>query len=117
MKNLCYILGSGIMDDPILFRFCVCLVLALMFSYVSWKMIDRQDKHKMFLVGAFITGIASLCLLCQTCYYLTALEKKETEGPQIEKVEYANHEYLVYKESIIHNPDCPCRKKFWHKEK
>ena len=52
------------------------------------------------------------------CLFLLACVLSEKRDESFEKVVFENHEYLIYRHrQVFHNPDCPCRRLFYHPQK
>ena len=122
MNNLCYILGSGIMDNPDLFKGMCILVLSALFGWLAFMAYQKMEQSSkgIYPIAFAILVISTLVCFFFGIYTLSTLVPKEKHTPVIEKAEYENHEYLIFKQSslsssVIHNPDCPCRKKMWAK--
>lgn len=80
------------------------------------KLCQKNDKQLKVIYYIILVVLFVWTLFSFYVYYtLSPLVKTEVHSPDIEKIEYENHEYLIFRQneyssSVIHNPDCPCRK-------
>jgi len=115
MNIMMYILGSGIMENPILFNFVLFLSIAIILGLLAWEAFRRSEKAIMVIMACLL-GVAAMICLFVSVYHLAKLMPKEKAYPRVEKMEYENHEYLIFREKfsidVVHNPDCECRKIF-----
>lgn len=115
MSIMMYILGSGIMENPTLLWFALFLSAAIICGLLGWQMFERYDKKSLYYVAGTLFFAAIICFfIC--LYHFAKLLPAEKPYPRVEKMEFENHEYLIFKEKfssdVIHNPDCECRKIF-----
>lgn len=115
MNMFCYILGSEIIGKPYIMEICLCLCLLTLFGWLCWYG-ALHSKNMWHMFAAAVCGcFAFLSLFSALFLSIKALELPESEEVHFEKVEFENHEYLIYKHhEVIHNPNCPCRNKFTH---
>lgn len=116
-----YILASGIIGDPIVIYIVLLLSIAIIVSLLLWEAFRRSDNTVMAIMTSLL-GVAAMICLFISVYHFDKPMSKEKAYPRVEKMEYENHEYLLFREKfsivVIHNPDCECRKFFkLHKEK
>ena len=115
MDFMMYILGSGIMENPILFNFVLFLSVAIILGLLAWVAFRHSEKSGMLIVTCLLAVTAMICLLISVCH-LDKLMPKDKPYPRVEKVEYESHEYLIFRENfsidVVHNPDCECRRIF-----
>ena len=115
MNIMMYILGSGIMEIPILFNFILFLSIAIVLGLLAWEVFRRSEKAIMVIMTCLL-GVAAMICLFVSVYHLAKLMPKEKAFPRVEKMEYENHEYLIFRDKfsidVVHNPDCACRKIF-----
>lgn len=116
MNMLCYILGSGVMSKPYVFEIvvsvCVMMLFAFLASYGLKKAASVRRGWMSWLI-ALCGGLAIIAFLSTCFFFEKAFRVPEKKHEPFEKVEYEDHEYLIYKNrEIIHNPNCPCRKVF-----
>lgn len=115
MNIMMYILGSGIMENPILFNFVLFLSIAIILGLLAWEAFRRSEKTVMAIITCLL-GVAAMICLFVSVYHLAKLMPKEKAYPRVEKMEYENHEYLIFREKfsidVVHNPECECRKIF-----
>ena len=114
MKNFFYILGSGIMNKPFAIEILLSICLFFLFAYLLFYCY-RKSKDTKKSVYCWIAILCSLLLLISfhatTFYIEKAFNEYENDITLFEKVEYQDHQFLVYKDhTVIHNPNCSCRK-------
>lgn len=117
MNTMLYILGSGIMDNPFLLNFVVFLFITIVLVFLSRKTFWLSEKRGIgMVVLTCLLSVAAMISLFISFYHLAKLLPEERNSPRVEKVEYEDHEYLIFKDNfsrnVIHNPDCKCRKMF-----
>lgn len=108
-------------ETPIVIYFVLFLSIAIILGLLAWKVYQRSEKTVMVIMPCLL-GMAAMICLFASVYHLNQLISKDKPYPRVEKMEYENHEYLIFREKfsivVIHNPDCECRKFFkLHKEK
>ena len=115
MNIMMYILGSGVMENPTLLWFTMFLCAAIIFGLLGWQAFERSEKKSMFIVSVVLFVAAVICFFV-CLYHFTKILPSEKPYPRVEKMEFENHEYLIFKDKfssdVIHNPDCECRKLF-----
>ncbi len=115
MNIMMYILGSGVMENPTLLWFTMFLCAAIIFGLLGWQAFERSEKKSMFIVSVVLFFAAVICFFV-CLYHFTKILPSENPCPRVEKMEFENHEYLIFKDKfssdVIHNPDCECRKLF-----
>lgn len=115
MNIMTYILGSGIMENPILFNFVLFLSFAIILGLLALEAFRHSEKRGMIIMTCLLAVSAIICLFVSV-YHLDKLMPKDKPYPRVEKMEYENHEYLIFREKfsidVVHNPDCECRKIF-----
>lgn len=116
MNMFCYILGSGIMDKPYAVEIAISICVMVMFGYLMWYGFRRAAavrKEWMSWCVALCGAVAFVAFFSICYFFEKALRVNEKKQEPFEKVEYENHEYLIFKDrEIFHNPNCPCRKMF-----
>lgn len=116
MNMFCYILGSGIMDKPYAVEIAISICMMVLFGYVVWYGFKRAAsvrKEWFCWCVALCADVAVVAFLSTFYFCVKALRVNEKKQEPFEKVEYENHEYLIFKDrEIFHNPNCPCRKMF-----
>lgn len=121
MDIMMYILGSGIMENPIFFNFVLFLSIAIILGLLAWEAFRRSEKRVMIIATCLLVVAAMICLFVSV-YHLDKLMPKDKPYPRVEKMEYKDHEFLIFRDKfsidVVHNPDCECRKIFkTYKEK
>ncbi len=106
-----YILGSGIMNKPYVFEIAICISFMVLFVLISWYACKKATMGpQLRLVSTIVCG-AIVIMAFFFLFHADAFYVNEKKPESFEKVEYENHEYLIYKDrEIFHNPNCPCRK-------
>ena len=121
MNNLMFILGSGIMENPIMLRFVLFLTAAIILGLIGYEAFKKADKPLMFNLTCVFAVACMICFFVSVYYGLKLLPEEKKHYPRVEKMEYENHEYLIFREKfsvdVIHNPECECRKFCRTKEK
>lgn len=116
MNMFCYILGSGIMDKPYAVEIAISICMMVLFGYVVWYGFKRAAsvRKEWFCWCVALCAVVAVVAFLSTFYFcVKALRVNEKKQEPFEKVEYENHEYLIFKDrEIFHNPNCPCRKMF-----
>lgn len=116
MNMFSYILGSGIMDKPYAVEIAISICMMVLFGYVVWYGFKRAAsvrKEWMSWCVALFVAVAFVSFFSICYFFVKALHVNEKKQEPFEKVEYENHEYLIFKDrEIFHNPNCPCRKMF-----
>jgi len=115
MSIMMYILGSGVMENSTLLWFTMFLCAAIFPWLLGWQAFERSEKKSMFIVSVILYVATVICFfLC--LFHFTKIPPSEKPYPRVEKMEFENHEYLIFKDKfssdVIHNPDCECRKLF-----
>ena len=116
MNMFCYILGSGIMDKPYAIVIAISICVMVIFGYLMWYGLKRAASVRKEWMSwcVVLCGVVAFVSFISICYFFEkALLVNEKKQEPFEKVEYEDHEYLIYKDrEILHNPNCPCRKMF-----
>lgn len=69
-----------------------------------------SDNARFILIMTLITAIA--VIIYGITHPHNAVERKKTPlFGHVETMTYNGHEYIVFKRGVVHNPDCPCKKK------
>lgn len=114
MDNMMFILGSGIMEDPTIFRFSLFFSMSIFLCLLSFVGLRKADNDYMFVLTC-VFAIGCMVSFFFSAYYLTKLLSEEkTHHPRVEKMEYENHQFLIFREKlsfdVVHDPECECRK-------
>lgn len=116
MNMFCYILGSGIMDKPYAIVIAISICVMVIFGYLMWYGLKRAASVRKEWISwcVVLCGVVAFVSFISICYFFEkALLVNEKKQEPFEKVEYEDHEYLIYNNrELLHNPNCPCRKMF-----
>lgn len=103
MNMMSLIFGSWFTFD---LDFACGLILIILAISAFSCMLYLKNKDVDRLVFVILGSMAVCFIFCSIPYF-----KSFRPSPEIEKMRYENHEYLIFKgHTLYHNPDCPCRK-------
>lgn len=109
--NMLFLLGSGMMERPYFWYSLLYLALMVVFCLLFMKAVDRSERKGWRVVMWFSVPASIVCLLLFVMSFDKDSDKEQKMRSPIKEFVYNNHEYLVWRNrSIVHNPNCRCRK-------
>lgn len=116
MNIMMFILGSGIMENPTLLWFAGFLSAAIIFGLLAWQIFERYENPN-WTILACMMAVAAIIFFFRSIYHLSKMLPTDNKPyPRVEKMEFENHDYLIFREKfsfeVVHNPECACRQKF-----
>ena len=112
METSSYVLGSGILGNPNIVPSCLFMFLSCLSAWLACRILEKGREGRDWQVLFFSILCVVGFLACFVTIHNGAKDKRRSEVG-VEKVEFENHDYLLFKDKgVVHDPACECRKAF-----